>query len=449
MWSCEACTLENSKDDARQCELCGTARKNNTSKGDVVLDLTTEDGPPPHQEEGRNKQARQLQSQHRSSLTQQMTLFGTKAASSASSSKKTDDSTIKTSSTAAAAATETTTQDKLASRNTASSSRKRKSMPSTTTSSEDSMPAAPTKSGFSLASLGTATGATSSLTVRSHVPYAVLQQEAHRNLQTIFGFPSLRNLQPSAVKCALEFKSQTIILNTGAGKSLCYQLPATVMGGVTFVISPLIALMLDQVNSLNQKGISAALISSSQTETQNRAILERLLGRPLISKQNSTSTTNNKNRDKDNKVPTQKQLILNGDKNSSSSSSPPLTLLYITPESIKTDSFRSILSELYKQRRIAMFAVDEAHCLSRYEQSKYDRQNKCSCVSSIVVSSLFCRSHHFMPMSPRFVVSNADVTNTYARFLNGFFAAGAMTFDRPIVNCPTFAIVSLKSLAWP
>jgi superfamily II DNA helicase RecQ len=244
-------------------------------------------------------------------------------------------------------------------------------MSSTTTSSDDSKPAAPTKIGFPLAALGTATTPTStaSLTVRSHVPYAVLQQEAQWNLQTIFGFPSLRNLQPSAVKCALEFKSQTIILNTGAGKSLCYQLPATVMGGVTFVISPLIALMLDQVHALNQKGIAAALISSSQTETQNRAILERLLGRPLTNtkQQNSTSSSNNKNKDNDNKASsTQKQLVLNGDKNNdNNSSSPPLTLLYITPESIKTDSFRSILSELYKQRRIAMFAVDEAHCLSR------------------------------------------------------------------------------------
>jgi superfamily II DNA helicase RecQ len=81
---------------------------------------------------------------------------------------------------------------------------------------------------------------------------------------------------------------------TGGGKSLCYQLPATVLGGLTLVISPLIALMQDQVQALNQKGIPAAPVSISQLETQNRAVLERLLGRPLALNSTSTTTTGNK-----------------------------------------------------------------------------------------------------------------------------------------------------------
>jgi superfamily II DNA helicase RecQ len=191
-----------------------------------------------------------------------------------------------------------------------------------------------------------------SSTVRSNIPYQELYSDAQRVLQETFGLDKLRNLQPAAIRCALQLKSQIIVMATGGGKSLCYQLPATVLGGVTLVISPLIALMQDQVQALNQKGIPAALVSSSQTETQNRAVLERLLGRSLLSNSStSTTTTGNKR-----KMPPP---------SSTSKPLPPLMLLYITPESIQTQRFRLIMGELYQQRRIAMFAIDEAHCISR------------------------------------------------------------------------------------
>jgi hypothetical protein len=77
-------------------------------------------------------------------------------------------------------------------------------------------------------------------TVRSSIPYQDLYVDAQRVLQETFGLEKLRNnLQPAAIQCALQQKSQFIVMATGGGKSLCYQLPATVLGGVTLVISPL------------------------------------------------------------------------------------------------------------------------------------------------------------------------------------------------------------------
>ena len=149
-------------------------------------------------------------------------------------------------------------------------------------------------------------------------------QEIQNILQEVFGLQKLRNLQPQVVECALKRSSQLLVLATGGGKSLCYQLPACLLGGITIVISPLIALMLDQVKGLQDRKIPAACVCSSQTESQNKAILKQ--------------AADPKN---------------------------PLTLLYITPESIQTDRMRTLLKQLYKESRLAMFAVDEAHCLSR------------------------------------------------------------------------------------
>jgi ATP-dependent DNA helicase RecQ len=129
------------------------------------------------------------------------------------------------------------------------------------------------------------------------------------------------------------------------GRSLCYQLPACLLGGVTIVISPLLALMKDQTEALNAKGIPVACINSSQTETQNKAILERVVP-SLFAVDGNEDTTKVSCADKT-------QL------------STPV-LLYITPESIQTDRMRRVLDRLYKEDRLALFGVDEAHCLSSW-----------------------------------------------------------------------------------
>jgi ATP-dependent DNA helicase RecQ len=101
------------------------------------------------------------------------------------------------------------------------------------------------------------------------------------------------------------------------------------------VVSPLIALMHDQVKSLNSKGVNAALISSGNTERTNRDIMERLIGRRLTAKATAIDA-----------------------------SLPPLehiTLLYVTPEQVQTHRFREALGELHQKQQLALFAIDEAH----------------------------------------------------------------------------------------
>jgi hypothetical protein len=182
----------------------------------------------------------------------------------------------------------------------------------------------PDHSSFSSSSSSSSSSHRFSAQVRSKAS-PIKQEEVQHVLQKVFGLKKLRNLQPQVVECTLKRNSQLLVLATGGGKSLCYQLPACLLGGITIVISPLIALMVDQVQSLKARNIPAACVCSSQTEKENKAVL---------------------------------QQVLDPTKN-------PLTLLYITPESIQTDRMRSILKQLYKESRLALFAVDEAHCLSR------------------------------------------------------------------------------------
>ncbi|VVM18542.1 ATP-dependent DNA helicase RecQ [uncultured Gammaproteobacteria bacterium] len=92
-----------------------------------------------------------------------------------------------------------------------------------------------------------------------------------QTLQEVFGFDSFRPLQEQAVDKILAGEDVLLILPTGGGKSLCYQLPALLMEGVLVVISPLLALMQDQILGLENKGVKAAMLSSMQTMEEIRA----------------------------------------------------------------------------------------------------------------------------------------------------------------------------------
>ena len=138
-------------------------------------------------------------------------------------------------------------------------------------------------------------------------------------LRDAFGFDSLRPGQAEAVTRLLDGKSVLTIFPTGGGKSLCYQLPALALPGVTLVISPLIALMKDQIDFLKARGIAAERYDSSLDAHQSREVLGKLRDRQL-------------------------------------------KLLYISPERLANERFLQTI----KRAEVSLLAVDEAHCISQW-----------------------------------------------------------------------------------
>jgi len=138
-------------------------------------------------------------------------------------------------------------------------------------------------------------------------------------LQHYFGHITFRSQQEEVIDAILEGQDLLMILPTGGGKSLCYQLPSLLMSGVTVVISPLLALMHDQVVALKENGIAAAMLSSMQTLEETQAIEQQL-------------RTNQ------------------------------IKLLYVAPERLMNDYFLTFLLDL----NINFFVVDEAHCVSEW-----------------------------------------------------------------------------------
>lgn len=134
-----------------------------------------------------------------------------------------------------------------------------------------------------------------------------------------FGFRGFRYPQESVIQQILSGRDVMVVMPTGGGKSLCYQLPALLLPGLTLVVSPLIALMKDQVDALQARGIAAALVNSSQTLTEQNEVLNQL--------------SNNE-----------------------------LRLLYVAPERLRNQRFLSILAAV----KVSLLAIDEAHCLSQW-----------------------------------------------------------------------------------
>lgn len=144
--------------------------------------------------------------------------------------------------------------------------------------------------------------------------------DIRQTLQQYFGYNEFRHNQQEIIENVLAKNDSIVLMPTGGGKSLCYQIPALVFEGVTIVVSPLIALMKDQVDALKLNGIAAAFLNSSQSTSEQSAIVQRL--------------KNNR-----------------------------LKLLYVAPERLLGQN--SLLNYL-KDIDVSLFAIDEAHCISHW-----------------------------------------------------------------------------------
>ncbi|QAU23259.1 DNA helicase RecQ [Dyella sp. M7H15-1] len=138
-------------------------------------------------------------------------------------------------------------------------------------------------------------------------------------LQSVFGYASFRGPQQAIVEHVAQGGDALVLMPTGGGKSLCYQIPALLRQGTGIVVSPLIALMQDQVDALREAGVSAAYLNSSLHAQDQREVERRLLAGEL-------------------------------------------NLLYVAPERLLTGRFL----ELLERTDVALFAIDEAHCVSQW-----------------------------------------------------------------------------------
>lgn len=142
---------------------------------------------------------------------------------------------------------------------------------------------------------------------------------ARKALKQYFGYESFRPMQAEIIGKVLEGRDTVVLMPTGGGKSICYQIPAIIQTGMCVVVSPLISLMKDQVESLKANGVSAAYINSSQTFSEQSEITQQVLLAEI-------------------------------------------KLLYVSPEKMVSEDFINILRNV----KISLIAVDEAHCISSW-----------------------------------------------------------------------------------
>lgn len=146
-----------------------------------------------------------------------------------------------------------------------------------------------------------------------------MMQNIEKALARYWGYDSFLPLQRQAIECVVEGKDSIVVLPTGGGKSLCFQAPAVLLPGLTIVVSPLIALMKDQVDALIECGVAAARIDSSLLPREQDDVMARI----------------------------QEKM---------------LKLLYVAPERLVSDGFLSVL----RRTEVSFIAVDEAHCVSMW-----------------------------------------------------------------------------------
>jgi ATP-dependent DNA helicase RecQ len=144
-------------------------------------------------------------------------------------------------------------------------------------------------------------------------------EKAQQALKSYFGYDEFRPQQAEIISTVLEGRDTIVLMPTGGGKSICFQIPALILEGMCIVVSPLIALMKDQVEGIRANGVRAAFINSSSSGTENQQV---------------------------------ERLALQGE----------LDLLYVSPEKLLSSDFFSFMGNL----NICLFAIDEAHCISQW-----------------------------------------------------------------------------------
>src|SRR6201987_5863577 len=142
---------------------------------------------------------------------------------------------------------------------------------------------------------------------------------AEQILRTTFGFEGFRPGQAEIVAAILDGRDVLAVMPTGSGKSLCYQLPALLRDGPTIVVSPLIALMRNQVAQLCGYGVAAAALNSANDSAENRSVLDRIAGGEI-------------------------------------------RLIYVAPERL----VRADTLDFHKRAKVTLLAADEAHCISQW-----------------------------------------------------------------------------------
>ena len=179
-----------------------------------------------------------------------------------------------------------------------------------------------------MAGVLTACHGSSCNTVRTPADIALASHSTSQDvLHEIFGFDAFRGPQAEIIQHVVSGGDALVLMPTGGGKSLCYQVPAIVRQraghGVAIVVSPLIALMHNQVGALHEVGVSAAFLNSTLDMAAARGVEQRML---------------------------------RGD----------ITLLYAAPERITTPRFLALLTSLFERGQLSLFAIDEAHCVSQW-----------------------------------------------------------------------------------
>ena len=198
-------------------------------------------------------------------------------------------------------------------------------------------------------------------------------------LQTVFGYPAFRGQQADIVEHVASGGDALVLMPTGGGKSLCYQIPALLRDGVGVVVSPLIALMQDQVDALAEVGVRAAFLNSTQTFEESMRI---------------------------------ERLVRTGE----------IDLVYVAPERLMTPR----CLDLFEASKIALFAIDEAHCVSQWGHDFRPEYIKLSIL------------HERFPQVPRIALTATADQQTRAeialRLQLGDARQFVSSFDRPNIR---------------